>query len=147
MLQALSKVRHLVKCLNKIRHYAEKNVFKWSSGLKFIQLQKNQSHHTANNCIPYKTLFLAKPSLGFITSGIPKEHWQNLETAKQLYFLLGIEEKQPQQYNVDDADDVDGDTDKFDVEEISSMPDNQKILIDIIQKHFFQHNAVFCSGI
>ena len=65
---------------------------KWSIGLKFVQIQKNQSHHTGIGISPYKGLFGIDTPLGLQTSGIPVEEWKKLKTARELLQLVGQED-------------------------------------------------------
>ena len=55
---------------------------KWSTGIKFVQLKKNHSYHTANKCTPYKAVYGIDTPLGLTSSTIPVEEWSKLETAK-----------------------------------------------------------------
>jgi hypothetical protein len=59
----------------------------WSEGLRFVQFQKNRSHHRVINQPPYKVLFGADPKFG-LSSSIPKELLPQLETEEDLEQIL-----------------------------------------------------------
>jgi hypothetical protein len=88
---------------------------KWSIGIKFVQLKKNHSFHTAHKCSPYKAVFGIDTPLGLTSTTIPVEEWSKLETAKQLFDAVGYEYKEDE-FGSDD-DDNDGLIDKFDPNE------------------------------
>lgn len=60
----------------------------WSEGLRFVQFQKNRSHHRVIDQPPYKALFGADPKIGLSSSSIPKELLPQLETEEDLEQIL-----------------------------------------------------------
>ena len=68
----------------------DNNSFKWSIGCKFIQLQKNNSHRSANKCSTYKATFGIETPMGLQSTTIPREKWSELRTAKELFYICGI---------------------------------------------------------
>ena len=62
---------------------------KWSIGCKFVQLQKNHCHHSANKCSPYKATFGIETPLGLRSTVIPVEKWNEMKTAKELFDICG----------------------------------------------------------
>ena len=52
----------------------------WSEGLRFVQFQKNRSHHRVIDQPPYKALFGADPKIGLSSFSIPKGLLPQLET-------------------------------------------------------------------
>ena len=117
----------------------ENKSLKWSIGCKFVQLQKNHAHHSANKCSPYKATFGIDTPLGLSSvTAVPREKWAELKTAKDLYEICGIP------YDDDIPDDDGSDDvafDRFDQanlfmtnDPVSSEPlpgsDEQAILIE-----------------
>ncbi|XP_025414391.1 KRAB-A domain-containing protein 2-like [Sipha flava] len=59
---------------NMLRAWMKDNKSKkWSVGLKFVQFQKNSSHHRIIGRSPYKALFGCEPKVGLTTSNLPQE--------------------------------------------------------------------------
>ncbi|KAL4090899.1 hypothetical protein QTP88_025657 [Uroleucon formosanum] len=59
---------------NMLRAWMKDNkTKKWSIGLKFVQFQKNSSHHRIIGRSPYKELFGCDPKIGLSTSNLPLE--------------------------------------------------------------------------
>ena len=56
---------------------------KCSTGLKFVQLKKNHSFHSANKCSSYKATFGIGTPLGLQSTVIPAEKWPKLKTEKE----------------------------------------------------------------
>ena len=77
----------------------------WSEGLRFVQFQKNRSHHRVIDQPPYKALFGADPKIGLSSFSIPKELLPQLETEEDLDWLEQI------LADAGDGDTTDGTTD------------------------------------
>jgi hypothetical protein len=60
----------------------------WSEGLRFVQFQKNRSHHRVIDQPPYKAVFGVDPNNGLSSSSIPKELLPQLETEEDLEQIL-----------------------------------------------------------
>jgi hypothetical protein len=71
----------------------ENQSLKWKIACKFVQLQKNHSHHTGNKCTPYKAVFGIETPMSLDSTDVPKEEWSKLESATDLFKLLGIQEE------------------------------------------------------
>ncbi|CAF1109465.1 unnamed protein product [Brachionus calyciflorus] len=81
---------------------------KWTLGLKFVQLQKNHSHHSGIKCTPYKALFGIETPLGLSSTSIPIEEWSKLSSTKQLFETVGYEAPEADLCpDLSDNDDVD----------------------------------------
>jgi hypothetical protein len=64
----------------------ENNCKKWNIGLKFVQFDKNNSHHSAGiNRSPYKSLFGCDAKIGLSSSSLPQEIIRSLETEEDLF--------------------------------------------------------------
>ncbi|CAF1064355.1 unnamed protein product, partial [Brachionus calyciflorus] len=61
---------------------------KWSIGVKFVQLRKNHTLHTANKCSPYKATFGVETPLGLTSTVVPVELWSP-KTPKELFDAVG----------------------------------------------------------
>jgi transposase InsO family protein len=59
---------------------ADNNTTDWSVGLKFVQFQKNNSHHTGIKQTPFAALFGADAKIGLTSSSIPNEVLQRLQS-------------------------------------------------------------------
>ena len=60
----------------------------WSEGLRFVQFQKNRSHHRVIDQPPYKALLGADPTIGLSSTSIPKELIPQIETEEDLEQIL-----------------------------------------------------------
>jgi hypothetical protein len=60
----------------------------WSEGLRFVQFQKNRSHHRVIDQPPYTALLGADQNNGLSSSSIPKELLSQLETEEDLEQIL-----------------------------------------------------------
>jgi hypothetical protein len=60
----------------------------WSERLRFVQFQKNRSHHRVIDQPPYKALFGADPTIGLSSTSIPKELIPQIETEEDLEQIL-----------------------------------------------------------
>lgn len=76
---------------------------KWSMGLNFIQLRKNNSFHTGIKSSPYKAVFGSDTPLGVTSAALPSE---DFKTVKELYNLLGIEFDKNEFYEDDEIEPV-----------------------------------------
>ena len=56
----------------------------WSNGLKFVQLKKNHSHHTANKCSPFKATFGVNTPLGLQSTNHSKRALGNFKDSKRI---------------------------------------------------------------
>jgi hypothetical protein len=70
----------------------DNNTNDWSLGIKFVQLQKNTSHHAGINRAPYKALFGCDAKIGLTTSSLPAEIIAKLQTEDDLFNALSISE-------------------------------------------------------
>ncbi|KAK3857264.1 hypothetical protein Pcinc_036472 [Petrolisthes cinctipes] len=52
----------------------------WVAGIKFVQFQKNSSHHAGIKRSPYSALFGNEARVGLTTSSLPREILDNLES-------------------------------------------------------------------
>ncbi|KAL4085073.1 hypothetical protein QTP88_027911 [Uroleucon formosanum] len=70
---------------NMLRAWMKDNkTKKWSIGLKFVQFQKNSSHHRIIGRSPYKALFGCDPKIGLSTSNLPLEIIKKLTAEEDL---------------------------------------------------------------
>ena len=60
----------------------------WSVGLNFVQMFKNNSHHSTTKMTPYQALFGAPLKIGSKTSPLPQDMLERLETESDLNKLL-----------------------------------------------------------
>ena len=51
----------------------DNNTTKWSSGIKFVQFQKNRRQHEGIKRSPYEAMFGCPPKVGLTTSSLPNE--------------------------------------------------------------------------
>ncbi|KAF0751879.1 KRAB-A domain-containing protein 2-like [Aphis craccivora] len=58
--------------------------YKWSVRLKFVQFQKNSSHHRIKGRSSYKALFGCDPKVGLSTFNLPLEVIKKLTTEEDL---------------------------------------------------------------
>ena len=65
----------------------ENNSLKSSIGCKFVQLQKNHSHHSANRCSPYKATFGIETPMGLRSTIVPKEKWAELKLVSLMFSI------------------------------------------------------------
>lgn len=56
----------------------------WVAGIKFVQFQKNSSHHAGIKRSPYSALFGNEARVGLTTSSLPREILDNLESEQDL---------------------------------------------------------------
>ncbi|KAK3896194.1 hypothetical protein Pcinc_000116 [Petrolisthes cinctipes] len=56
----------------------------WVAGIKFVQFQKNSSHHAGIKRSPYSALFGNEARVGLTTSSLPREILDNLESEHDL---------------------------------------------------------------
>jgi hypothetical protein len=99
---------------------------KWSIGCKFVQLQKNHCHHSANKCSPYKATFRIETPLGLRSTVIPIEKWNEMNTAKELFDICGINfEGEYSVFNGEDPDEEDFDV--FDLNSYEGMPTEEVV--------------------
>ena len=56
----------------------------WPNGLRFVQFQKNCSHHSGINQAPYKALFGTDPKVGLSSSSLPSEVIKQIVTEDDL---------------------------------------------------------------
>jgi hypothetical protein len=63
----------------------ENNNKKWSIGLKFVQFEKNNSHHSGINRSPYKAMFGCEAKIGLSTSSLP---WYTNDIPPNQYWSL-----------------------------------------------------------
>jgi hypothetical protein len=89
----------------------EHKSLKWSIGCKFIQLQKNLSHHMGNSCSPYKAVFDIDTPKGLSSTTIPLEEWTKLDSATDLFKLIGHDPNN--EFCDDDVDILREEFDKF----------------------------------
>ncbi|XP_071136483.1 KRAB-A domain-containing protein 2-like [Mytilus edulis] len=62
----------------------ENNSKKWNIGLKFVQFEKNNSHHSGINRSPYKAMFGCDAKIGLSSSSLPQEILGSLQTEEDL---------------------------------------------------------------
>lgn len=92
---------------------------KWTTGLKFVQLKKNHTYHSASKCTPYMATFGIETPLGLQSTTIPVEEWSKLKTANELLNILGINSNE----FIDDQDDEDdNEDDVFDPVDYDILP-------------------------
>jgi hypothetical protein len=69
--------------------------------LKFVQFQKNSSHHRIIGRSPYKALFGCEPKVGLTTSNLPQEVLKKLTAEEDLEEIYNqYEEEIQEQINV-----------------------------------------------
>ena len=56
----------------------------WTIGLKFVQFQKNASHHSGIKCSPFAALLGADAKLGLTSSSLPHEVLSKLQSEDDL---------------------------------------------------------------
>ena len=56
----------------------------WTIGIRFVQFQKNTSHHAGIQREPYKALFGMDPKIGISTFPLHQESIDQLHTEEQL---------------------------------------------------------------
>ncbi|KAK4325146.1 hypothetical protein Pmani_004300 [Petrolisthes manimaculis] len=56
----------------------------WVAGIKFVQFQKNSSHHAGIKRSPYSALFGKEARVGLTTSSLPRKILHNLESEHDL---------------------------------------------------------------
>ena len=64
---------------------------KWSIGLPFVQLQKNNSLHRTIKMSPYEALFGASMKIGLASSSLPSELIENISSENELSALLNTQ--------------------------------------------------------
>ena len=72
----------------------ENNSTSWKVGLKFVQFNKNNSHHSGINRTPYKAMFGSDAKMGLTSSPLPQEILSTLSTEEDL--VAHLENKQTQ---------------------------------------------------
>lgn len=60
----------------------------WATGLKFVQFQKNNSHHSGIKCTPFAALLGSDVKVGLSSSPLPEEVLQRLKTEEDLIAAL-----------------------------------------------------------
>ena len=63
---------------------SDNNSTRWSLGLKFVQMAKNNSFHRTIDCTPYYAKFGREMKLGLAGTNIPKELLDKLSSAEEL---------------------------------------------------------------
>jgi hypothetical protein len=95
----------------------ENRSVKWSIGCKFVQLQKNHTLHSALKCSPYKATFGIDTPLGLQSTIIPSAEWSKLETAKDLFGLVGHQPKMGDGIPDESEEELPEQVDKFNPDE------------------------------
>jgi hypothetical protein len=72
----------------------ENNITSWKVGLKFVQFNKNNSHHSGINRTPYKAMFGSDAKMDLSSSPLPQEMLSTLSTEEDL--VAHLENKQTQ---------------------------------------------------
>jgi hypothetical protein len=62
----------------------ENNITSWKVGLKFVQFNKNNSHHSGINRTPYKAMFGSDAKMGLTSSPLPQKMLSTLSTEEDL---------------------------------------------------------------
>lgn len=68
---------------------ADNNTEGWTTGIKFLQFQKNSAHHQGVKGSPYSAVFGCEAHVGLTSSTLPQEVIYRLESEKGL--LAAIE--------------------------------------------------------
>ena len=72
----------------------ENNSTSWYVGIKFVQFNKNNSHHSGINRTPYKAMFGSDVKMSLALSPLPQEMLSTLSTEEDL--VAHLENKQTQ---------------------------------------------------
>lgn len=67
------------------------NTYKWSEGLRFVQMMKNKSYHRDINCSPFEAMFGTKMKVGLRTH-LSRAALAGVESEENLHSLVGGEE-------------------------------------------------------
>ena len=67
---------------------ADNNTTDWTLGLKFVQFQKNSSHHSGIKSTPFAALLGSDAKVGLTTSSLPSEILSKLQTEDDLLHVL-----------------------------------------------------------
>jgi len=70
---------------------ADNNSTDWTIGLKFVQFQKNSSHHSGIQRTPFAALLGSDAKVGLTTSSLPQEVLAKLQTEDDLLQVLAPE--------------------------------------------------------
>ncbi|XP_041357602.1 KRAB-A domain-containing protein 2-like [Gigantopelta aegis] len=76
----------------------------WTVGLKFVQFQKNSSHHTGIKCSPFAALFDADAKVGLTSSSHPQDVIARLQTEHDL--LSAVFHPNPVEQSSEEAEPV-----------------------------------------
>ena len=72
-------------CITRLHLWMSDNkTTKWSLGLKFVQISKNNSYHSTIKCSPFYATFGKEMSNGLYSTVIPKEILEKLITEEEL---------------------------------------------------------------
>ena len=67
---------------------SDSNTQNWSLGLRFVQIQKNNAYHAGIKCTPYSAMFGCGAKVGLITTSLPQQIIERLETEEDLLSVL-----------------------------------------------------------
>ncbi|CAC5356200.1 unnamed protein product [Mytilus coruscus] len=114
----------------------ENNSKKWNIGLKFVQFEKNNSHHSGINRSPYMAMFDCDAKIGLSSSSLPQEILGSLQTEEdQLQHLESF--NKPDEVSNDkpnEHDEVSNDTpNEHDEHDLDIYKDNQQRTLHIVQ--------------
>ncbi|XP_041356808.1 KRAB-A domain-containing protein 2-like [Gigantopelta aegis] len=76
----------------------------WTDGLKFVQFQKNSSHHTGIKRSPFAALFGADAKVGLTSSSLPQDVIARLQTEDDL--LSAVSHPNPVEQSSEEAEPV-----------------------------------------
>ena len=76
---------------------SDNNTQDWSLGLRLFQNQKNSAYHAGIKCTPYSAMFGCEAKVGLITTSLPQEIIEHLETEADLLSVLGQPSTPPEE--------------------------------------------------
>ena len=83
---------------------SDNDTWDWTDGLKFVQFQKNSSHHTGIKRSPFPALFGADAKVGLTSSSLPHDVIARLQTEDDL--LSAVSHPNPVEQSSEEAETV-----------------------------------------
>ena len=106
----------------------ENDTTRWTDGLRFVQWQKNNRHHSVIGRSPYKVLFREIRHNDCRGASLPNEVWKRIETEEQLPATLKINDASEENTNSDDED-ASRPSDEYEIDLLSPVNDPVEIII------------------
>lgn len=93
----------------------------WPVGVKFVQFEKNRSHHSGINRAPYKAMFGVDAKVGLASSSLPDELISKIDTEEHLADLANLELNANTPITDTDAEQIQTDDEQMDISEPPSV--------------------------